>query len=313
MTTPKNPPSIPLVIFAFAIVYLVWGSTYFFIHIAVQDIPPFMLGSFRFIIAGLIMLFWCLLRGEKLFELKHIKHAAISGVLLLLIGNGVVIWVEQYQPSALVAILVSGAPLWFVVLDKANWSVNFKTRSTIVGLLIGFGGVILLFYEKIVALFTSGGNTAEIGLLLMLVVGSIAWAGGSLYSKHHSAGSNAAVNTTWQMLIAGIAFVPGSLINGEFSDFQWQEVSGNAWLAAIYLILFGSVAAFSAYIWLLNVRPATQVSTYAYVNPVVAVLLGVFIANEKISFLQLLGLATILTSVLLINMAKYRSTAATVD
>lgn len=297
----------PLVILAFAIVYIVWGSTYFFIHIAVNGIPPFMLGAFRFISAGLLMLLWSLYKREKVFDLKTIKHAAISGVLLLLVGNGVVIWVEQYQPSALVAILVSGAPLWFVVLDKPNWPANFKSRSTLLGLFTGFCGVFLLFYEKINAMYSIGGENAEIGMLVLLVVGSMAWAGGSLYSKHYSSARKASVNTTWQMLIAGIAFIPGSLISGEFNHFQWREVSTDSWMAAIYLVIFGSLAAFSAYVWLLSVRPATQVSTYAYVNPVVAVLLGVFFADEHISLLQILGLATILTSVLLINLSKYRN------
>ncbi|MGV8878931.1 MAG: EamA family transporter [Sphingobacteriaceae bacterium] len=305
-STAKNSAALPLVILAYAIVYIVWGSTYFFIHIAVEDIPPFILGAFRFTTAGIVMFLWSLYKREKVFDLKTIKHAAVGGILLLLIGNGVVIWVEQYQPSALVAILVSGSPLWFVILDKPNWHINFKSRNTLLGLLMGFGGVILLFYEKINALYLAGGEHAQIGLLVLLVIASMAWAGGSLYSKHYSLGSKASVITTWQMLIAGILFIPGSIISGEYNNFNWREVSSGSWMAAVYLVIFGSLAAFSAYVWLLSVRPATQVSTYAYVNPVVAVLLGVLFANEQVSLVQLLGLGTILMSVLLINLSKYR-------
>jgi drug/metabolite transporter (DMT)-like permease len=133
----------------------------------------------------------------------------------------------------------------------------------------------------------------------------MSWAGGSLYSKYNSKGS-ASINTGWQMLSAGIAFIPISLLSGEWQSFQWQTVPTSAWLSVVYLIFMGSLAGYSAYVWLLQVRPATQVSTYAYVNPVVAVLLGVFFANEHMTATQILGLAIILTSVLLINLAKYR-------
>jgi len=142
--------------------------------------------------------------------------------------------------------------------------------------------------------------------MILLLFGAIAWAGGSLYSKYKPAQGSIIVISTWQMLAAGIAFIPGILIRGEFNGFQWQEVPYESWMSLIYLVTMGSIAGFSAYVWLLQVRTAMQVSTYAYVNPVVAVLLGVFFANEKITGIQIAGLIIILGSVLLINMAKYR-------
>jgi drug/metabolite transporter (DMT)-like permease len=135
----------------------------------------------------------------------------------------------------------------------------------------------------------------------------MSWAGGSLYSKYNSTSTSATVNTAWQMLAAGIAFIPGSFINNEWSTFHFASVTTGSWLSLLYLITMGSLAGFSAYVWLLQVRPATQVSTYAYVNPVVAVLLGVIFAGEQMTILQLTGLAVILLSVLLINLAKYRN------
>ena len=305
-TASKNASPI-LVIVAFAIVYIVWGSTYFFIQMAVQGFPPFILGAFRFILAGLIMAAWCLIKGENLFAIRGIKHAIISGILLLFFGNGIIIWVEQSMPSAMVAITVSSAPLWFVLLDKPKWAENFRSKSIITGMLIGLAGVILLFSEQISKIFSMPDTTpVKMSSMILLLFGAIAWAGGSLYSKYKPAQGSIIVISTWQMLAAGIAFVPGILIRGELNGFQWQEVPYESWMSLIYLVIMGSIAGFSAYVWLLQVRTAMQVSTYAYVNPVVAVLLGVFFANEKITGIQIAGLIIILGSVLLINMAKYR-------
>jgi len=303
MPLAKKPSSSLLVILAFAIVYLVWGSTYFFIQIAVHDIPPFLMGAIRFLAAGILMLTWCLIKREKILNPQGIKTAVLTGILLLFIGNGAVIWAEQSIASSLVAVLVSSAPLWFVLLDKPKWKENLSNRTTILGLIIGFIGVVLLFSEQTgKALGNQGGSTKIIGLVV-LIIGAISWAGGSLYSKYNSTGS-AIVNTTWQMLVGGLTFLIASLFSDEWTTFEWTTVGRDAWLSMLYLIFMGSLAAYSAYVWLLEVRPATQVSTYAYVNPVVAVLLGVFFAGEHMSFLQLLGLAVILTSVLLINIAK---------
>jgi drug/metabolite transporter (DMT)-like permease len=206
--------------------------------------------------------------------------------------------------SAVVAILISSSPIWFVLLDKPKWKENLTNKYTIIGLVIGFAGVILLFSEKISSAFSSDHIKMELAGMGLLILGSMAWAGGSLYSKYNSTTGSAGVNTAWQMLVAGLAFFPGSIFRGEMQGLQWENISTDAWLSLLYLIFFGSIAGFSAYVWLLKVRPATQVSTYAYVNPVVAVILGVFLANEKISFLQIAGLVIILGSVLIINLAK---------
>jgi drug/metabolite transporter (DMT)-like permease len=292
-----------VVIAAFATVYLVWGSTYFFIQKAIQEIPPFLMGALRFITAGLLLMIWCIIKGDRVWVWTSIKRAALTGLLMPFIGNGAVIWAEQSLPSSLVAVLVSAAPLWFVLLDKPKWKENFKSRETILGLIVGFIGVILLFGERIIG--SAAGSGLQLLGLIILVVGSMSWAAGSLFSKYKEK-SSSSVNTAWQMIAGGVAFLPASLLDNEWSGFQWQTVTMQSWISLLYLILLGSIAAYSAYVWLLQVRPATQVSTYAYVNPVVAILLGAFIAGEKITLLQLVGLTVILTSVLLINLAKYR-------
>ncbi len=303
----KKSASLLMVILAFAIVYIVWGSTYFFIQIAVKDFPPFILGALRFIIAGVLMAAWCIFKGENIFAAKGIKHAAISGILMLFCGNGIIIWVEQSMPSAMVAIMVSSAPLWFVLLDKPKWSENLRSKSIIAGMLIGLAGVILLFSEQVTeALSLQGSESVKMSSMVMLVIAAITWSGGSLYSKYKSSEDSIIVTSTWQMIAAGIAFIPGIIIRNEFNGFHWKAVSGDAWMAVIYLVVLGSIAGFSAYVWLLKERPAMQVSTYAYVNPVVAVLLGVFFANEHISSIQVIGLIIILGSVFMINMARYR-------
>jgi drug/metabolite transporter (DMT)-like permease len=301
----KKAPSSAMVILAFATVYIVWGSTYFFIQEALHGFPPLLLGALRYFAAGILLMTWCVIKGEKIFVKRDMINAAVVGFLLLFIGNGIVIWVEQTIPSAMAAIMVSSAPLWFVLLDKQKWSVNFRSRRTIAGLVLGFIGVILLFSEPLKHAFSVIGGVEEIVGLLLLTVGVIAWSGGSLYSKHHPPSVSGTVNTAWQMLFAGIAFLPGTFIRGELNIVQWSEIPFNAWFAAAYLVVMGSIAAYSAYVWLLQVRPATQVSTYAYVNPIVAVLLGVVFANEQINAPQIIGLAIILGSVLLINLSNY--------
>jgi drug/metabolite transporter (DMT)-like permease len=297
-----------LVILAFAVVYVVWGSTYFFIQKALAGFPPFILGSFRFLVAGVLLMGWCIFKGEKIFDKKSVKYAAISGLLMLGVGNGLVIWVEQSIPSGLVAIMVSSAAIWFVILDRPKWGENLSNKSTVAGLVIGFIGVILLFAEQLFQTLAQNQSSTQIIGIILLLIAPIGWAAGSLYSKHTSSGNkiSVSVNTAWQMLAAGCAFIPGGLITGEFKNFNWQTIPTEAWLSVGYLIIFGSIAAFSAYVWLLTVRPATQVSTYAYVNPVVAVLLSVAFTQERVTIIQIIGLVVILASVLLINLVKYR-------
>lgn len=310
MPSTSNKTASPvLVIIAFAIVYLVWGSTYFFIRIAEQGgMPPFMLGALRFTTAGLLLMGWCLFKKEKVLVWRDIAAAAVTGVLLLFVGIGIVIMSERTLPSGMVAILVSSAPIWFVVLDKGNWAVNFRSKATIIGLIVGFGGVILLFSEQIGNFFSGTNGASMLVWMFLLLLGSVSWSAGSLYAKHKQTSVSASVSTAWQMIAGGLVYIPAAWVHGEFNHLNWQSIHLQSWLGVLYLIVFGSIAAYSAYVWLLNVRSATQVSTYAYVNPVIAVILGLIFAGEHISLIQIAGLVVILASVLLINLAKYRKT-----
>lgn len=298
------------VIVAFAMIYVVWGSTFFFIHKALAGFQPFLLGAVRFSTAGLLLLGWCYFRGYRIFHKSTILQAGLMGLLLLFIDNGIIIWVEQFMPSGLVAIMSASAAIWFIVLDKPNWKANFRNLPIVVGLFMGFFGVVMLFGDRIAQAFDASERQANIMGMTLLLLGALAWTIGSLYSKYFGKSKsgeerNSMVSTAWQMLIAGIAFTLTAAARGEVSSFQPATVPASAWWAITYLILMGSVVAYSSYIWLLQVRPATEVSTHTYVNPIVAVLLGAWFAHETVTDSQVVALTVILGSVLLINWDAY--------
>ena len=296
----KKAPSVVLVILAFAAVYLIWGSTYFFIEKGVKFIPPMLLGGLRFVTAGVLMLVWVTLRGEKVWNASVIVHSVISGVLMLFVANGAVIWAEQYLHSSFVAIFLASAPIWFLVFDKPNWVENFTNKFTLLGVAMGLLGVVALFYEKI-----AGGNgNRNLIPVLAIFIGNIGWVVGSLYSKYKVKDISPSVNAAWQILSAGVVFFIAGFADGSIVRVNWMAIPAEGWTALVYLILFGSIIAYSAYVFLLSARSATQVSSYAYVNPLVAVLLGVLINKDHLTVLQLAGLMVILCSVLFINLAK---------
>ena len=306
MSASSPAPSRLKVVLAFAAIYVIWGSTYYGIREALTGFPPFLLGGLRFVVAAALVFGWCLAKGMRIAPGRDLKNAFITGFLLLFVGNGAVVWVEQTIPSSVVAIVIAVAPLMFVVLDKPQWPVNFRSPSVLLGVVAGFAGVWLLFSEKISAQLSASEVTPEFSALLVMLFAITAWPAGSLYAKYNPASIPSAVNISWQMLTGGLCFMAVSAARGELATVDWSAIPLSAWLAEAYLIVFGSIIGFSAYVWLLSVRPATQVSTYAYVNPVVAVLLGVFVGNERLTFREIGGLVVILGGVLLINLAKYR-------
>ncbi|HEY0977510.1 MAG TPA: EamA family transporter [Flavobacteriales bacterium] len=302
-------PSRLKVYLAFAAIYIIWGSTYFGIREALTGFPPFMLGGLRFAGASLLMFAWC---GQQRLPVRAegLWKVLLTGFLLLFLGNGAVVWAQQTIPSSVVAITVAVAPLMFTLLDKPQWGVNFRSPATLLGVAAGIVGVWLLFSERLGAQLQGGGASAEGTALLVLAVGILAWPAGSLFSKYFPIALSNTASSAWQMLTGAVCFLVVSLLRGEWNGFDWSAVPLNAWIAEIYLLVFGSIIGFSAYVWLLQVRPATQVSTYAYVNPMVAVLLGTWLGNEVLGLHEIAGLVVILGGVLLINLAKYRKRAA---
>jgi drug/metabolite transporter (DMT)-like permease len=307
MTSPA--PSRVLIILAFAAVYLVWGSTYLGIRYAIETLPPFLMTGTRFSIAGAILLTWALIRGETIrSSLSQWPKALAIGALLLLCGNGGVTWAEKYIASGFAALLVATEPLWVVVL---NWGLSHKRPNwkVLLGVFIGMVGVALLVGDRL-----KGGISVDsmslIGAVVVLFAG-FAWAAGSVFASRHPIKTSTWMASGMQMLSGGILLLLLGLVTG---DPQRLDLARASWLsigAFFYLLVFGSLVGFTAYSWLLrNVSPA-RAATYAYVNPVVAVLLGWFLANEPITLRMIIGAAVIIGSVALITTFSKEHTGPT--
>jgi len=286
---------------AYLAVCILWGSTYLAIALAVRTLPPFLMIGLRFTIAGTILLIWCLARGERLPPWKTFLHSAITGFLLLCVGNGGLSWSEVRIASGLAAIILAALPLWMVILDKPHWHENFSNARVISGLLLGFAGVVYLVTAGGSSVHFSLHNTSQVSALVVLFVGSLSWAWGSLYSKRHSVPGSTFIKGSLQMLSAGVVLLLFSLCIGNWSHISWASVSRQSWGGLIYLIIFGSLVGYVSFIYVLDVWPAARVGTYAYVNPVVAVFLGWAIAGEPLSIGQFIGLSVILAGVMLVN------------
>lgn len=293
------------IIIAYFLIYVVWGSTYYFIGVALRGLPPFLLGAFRFTAAGLLLLAWCWYRGEPIFKKSLIKKSAISGIVLLFIDMAVVMLAQQYVSSSLVAIIASSTAIWIMALDAPMWKKNFRSPTVITGIIIGFLGVLMLYVEQ----FSLDGQThehTEYGVLL-LIVGCISWALGTLYAKYRSSGEeevNAFAGSAWQMLFASAMFWLCATVNGDITGTDLSAVPTTSWYSLVYLIICGSIMAYSAYVWLLKVRPATEVGTHAYVNPFIAVFIGTTFGHEHVTWIQIAGLIIILLSVFFIQKRK---------
>src|SRR3954447_18327103 len=297
-----KPPSKLLIIAAFAAVYIIWGSTYLAIDLAVKTIPPFLMLGTRYTVAGLLLFTFCLLKGEKAPSIKTFITIGIGGVMMIFLGNGAVTLAEQYLPTGLTAIIVATVPLWMVMLDKRHWNFYFTNKIIIAGFLIGFAGVLMLFAGKGTADFTAA--PMKLVGFLILIIGSIGWAAGSLYSKYKKVAGSTTMKAAVQMLSAGLFSLVIGLLTNEQKGFAVSHISLQSLEAISYLITMGSLVGYMSYIWLLSVLPASRVGTYAYVNPVIAVFLGWLFLNETITVQQVVALLIILTGVILVNTAK---------
>ncbi|HEY7342620.1 MAG TPA: drug/metabolite exporter YedA [Ktedonobacterales bacterium] len=289
------------IILAFTAVYIFWGSTYLAIRFAVATMPPFLMAGIRFLIAGAILYFWMRLRGGERPKLIHWRSALVVGGLLLLGGNGLVSWSEQQVPSGLAALLVAAVPLWMVLFDWLRPGGVRPAGLTIVGLVIGFAGVILLASQA----ESSSDGPQLIGILALLVA-TISWAIGSLYARSAPFPGTQLLGTGMEMLGGGALLIVIATATGEWGQVHLDAISLKSALALAFLIIFGSLVAFSAYVWLLHHVSAARVSTYAYVNPVVAVFLGWAFASEAVTWVTIASAAIIIAAVALISVARAR-------
>ncbi len=295
-------PSPWMVILAFGLVYLFWGSTYLAIDIAVQTIPPALMCAMRFSIAGVVMLAVCALTGHKvLYSPRQIALAAVVGVLLLMGGNLTLSYAELTVSSGLAALIIAITPLWFLVLDSLLLGDHHISGRGKAGLALGILGLFVLFYPELTSRTTLGRR--ELWASVSLIGGSFSWALGSVLSKRWQSGMDGFSSTGWQVLAAGVANFLFALVVGDFSRVIWTRRGVGA---VMYLVVCGSWIGYTAYIWLLEHVPTSKVSTYAYVNPVVAVFLGWLILHEHVDRFILLGSAIVVLSVVLVTSAKVK-------
>ena len=300
--TKINPNrNVIILIAAFAAVYIFWGSTYLAIKYAIETLPPFLMAGGRFVVAGAIL--FAVAKFSRDYEkpkLAHWKTSFIVGTLLLLGGNGGVVFAERYISSSLAALLVATEPFWIVILTWL-WLKGARPNLKVVsGLVLGFFGVWLLISGQH-ASGADANNSMQLFGTIAVIAAAMCWATGSIYGLRAPVPKSAILTSGMQMLSGGAVLLLVSLISGEMSKFDLAQVSNASWLGLIYLIVFGSLVGFTAYSWLLkNAQPA-MVATYAYVNPVVAVLLGWLFAGESFSAQMLVGAGVIVGSVVLIT------------
>jgi len=293
----KAPPSTALVVAAFAAVYVIWGSTYLGIRLAIDSIPPLLMAGSRFVTAGLILYAVMRMRGAEKPTLTQWKGSTVIGSLLLLAGNGGVSWAQQTVPSGIAALVVAAVPLWILLVD---WLRPNGTRPKLIvwlGLAVGFAGVALIVAGK----NQLGHRIVNPAGAAALVFATITWALGSVYSRHAAKPTSALLAVAMQMITGGALQLCAGVALGETARLDLAHITPTSAWAFVYLTLVGSLVGFTAYVWLLQVSTPARVSTYAYVNPLIAVFLGHLVLNEEVPQTVALAGALILAAVILIT------------
>jgi drug/metabolite transporter (DMT)-like permease len=284
---------------AFAAVYLIWGSTYLAIRFVIETLPPFLSAGLRFFLAGLILYAFARFKnGEPVAQKKHWGPAFISGSLLLLGGNGGVVWAERYVPSGLAALFIAIVPLWMVLLEWGWYKTKRPSFGVFVGIGIGFFGVWLLMAPDFLH---RGVYSINLGGALLLLFASLSWSIGSVYSRNAGLPKSPFLSTAMQMIGGGVSLLLVGILQGEYAHFHVANFSGKSIVALLYLVIFGSFIAFTAYLWLLKNVGVARTSTYAFVNPVVAIFLGWSFAGEKLDAQTAIAALFVLVAVI-VNM-----------
>jgi drug/metabolite transporter (DMT)-like permease len=272
---------------ALGAICLIWGTTYLVLRIAVLHFPPFLFVTIRQLLAGGLLIGFMLLSGKALWpDRGHIMRQAIAGFFMITLGNGLVAWAEMYIPSGVAAIICSLMPMMVILINLAINKEERPTVAILIGVLLGLGGIMMIFGEHLTEFSKP---QYQVGILVIFIA-VISWAGGSVWLKKRGNDGNAFMNAGLQMFFGGIWLVPGALIFDDLSNVSW---SAEAFYSLIYLVLIGSIVAYACYSYVLQKLPMTIVSLYAYVNPIVAVILGWLVLHEKLNFR--IGVAILIT------------------
>jgi drug/metabolite transporter (DMT)-like permease len=277
-------------------VFFIWGSTYLAIRFAIESIPPLLMAGLRFLIAGGLLFFISRINNKEKIKLVHLRSAFIIGALLLLGGNGGVVWAEQWVPSGITALLISTVPIWVAIISWIMPKGDTPSLKNVIGVILGFAGLFFLISPNTLL---AGGNVNLTGAAV-LVAGALSWAIGSIYTRHAIVPDSKLMTVALEMLGGGIALIIVSYFFGDWGRFHITLITTKSLFAISYLIIFGSLIAFTAYIWLLDAAGPAKATTYAYVNPVVAVILGWLMAGEELSAKMIFSAIVIIIAVAII-------------
>jgi drug/metabolite transporter (DMT)-like permease len=301
--TPK--PATWKTLLAFAIIYFVWGSTFLFIRIGVLQVPPFLFAAMRFTVAGLVLFVWMLMRGQPVPSARQWSSVLLLGLLIFVFDYGLVFWAERRVPSGIAAVMLATIPAFMALAEIIVLRTQQLTIRLSLALLIGIAGVAVLVSRSLLL----GGQPIEMAGAVALIIAAMNWSIGSILTRKLPLPQSKVMSSGAQMFAGGALLFVASAVLGEFRDFHPNTVSRAAWFALLYLIVAGSIIAFTAYVWLIHHESPTKVGTYAYVNPVVAVLLGYFFGGEPLGRRTVLGTLFVLVSVLVITTTRTKQPA----
>jgi drug/metabolite transporter (DMT)-like permease len=281
---------------AFAIIYFVWGSTFLAIRIGVREVPPFLLAAIRFFIAGLVLYAWMLARGARSPRVREWMSALLLGLLIFVFDYGLLFWAERRVPSGIAAVMLATIPVFMALSEILVLQTQRLTIRLAFALLVGIGGVVILMSRSL----SLGGAPIDRAGAIALIVAAVNWSIAAALTRKLPLPSSKVMSSGIQMLVGGVLLALAAAVLGEFRSFHPASVSAAAWLSLLYLIVAGSLVAFTAYVWLIHHESPTKVGTYAYVNPVVAVVLGYFFGGESLGLRTILGTLFVLVSVVAI-------------
>ncbi len=292
---------------AFAIVYFVWGSTFFAIRVGVREVPPFLLAAMRFLVAGLVLYGWMIAQGERSPRVRQWRSAFLLALLIFVLDYGLLFWAEQRVPSGIAAVMMATIPTFMALSEIIFLRTQRLTVRLALALLIGIGGVAVLTIRSL----NLGGAPIDRAGAAALIIAAMSWSVAAALMRKLPLPASKVMSSGAQMLAGGVLLALAAAALGEFRDFRPWTVSRGAWFALLYLIVAGSIIAFTAYVWLIHHESPTKVGTYAYVNPVVAVLVGYFLGGEALGPRTILGTLLVLISVVVITTTRAKRAAVT--